>query len=211
MRLVPLLALVAALAASAPASAAIVFSDNFDSYSPASSVPWSGGGVWTTGNSVDLIKSGEYNLTCADGSGNCVDLSGDHAGSISQSITLAAGVYTLKFAYTGNQLDAFGGPWPQVGFTASVGAFNTHIGPLANNSSVFQTYTGNFTTAGGPVTLSFVQDSGGDQYRGSILDNVLITAVPEPSTWAMMIAGFGLIGGAMRRRRSQVVTTVSCS
>jgi hypothetical protein len=25
--------------------------------------------------------------------------------------------------------------------------------------------------------------------------------IPEPSTWAMMIAGFGLAGGAMRRRR----------
>ncbi len=25
-------------------------------------------------------------------------------------------------------------------------------------------------------------------------------AVPEPSTWAMMIAGFGMVGGAMRRR-----------
>jgi hypothetical protein len=25
--------------------------------------------------------------------------------------------------------------------------------------------------------------------------------VPEPATWAMMIAGFGLVGGAMRRRR----------
>jgi hypothetical protein len=24
--------------------------------------------------------------------------------------------------------------------------------------------------------------------------------VPEPATWAMMIAGFGLVGGAMRRR-----------
>lgn len=26
-------------------------------------------------------------------------------------------------------------------------------------------------------------------------------AVPEPATWLMMIAGFGLIGGAMRRRK----------
>jgi hypothetical protein len=26
--------------------------------------------------------------------------------------------------------------------------------------------------------------------------------VPEPATWAMMIGGFGLVGGAMRRRRS---------
>lgn len=27
-----------------------------------------------------------------------------------------------------------------------------------------------------------------------------VAAVPEPATWAMMILGFGLIGGAMRRR-----------
>lgn len=29
--------------------------------------------------------------------------------------------------------------------------------------------------------------------------------VPEPAAWAMMIAGFGLIGGAMRRRRRMSV------
>jgi opacity protein-like surface antigen len=27
--------------------------------------------------------------------------------------------------------------------------------------------------------------------------------VPEPATWAMMIAGFGLVGGAMRRRQTR--------
>jgi hypothetical protein len=33
-------------------------------------------------------------------------------------------------------------------------------------------------------------------------DNIVVNAaaaVPEPATWAMMIAGFGLVGGAMRR------------
>jgi hypothetical protein len=29
-------------------------------------------------------------------------------------------------------------------------------------------------------------------------------AVPEPATWAMLIAGFGLVGGAARRRRARV-------
>lgn len=29
-------------------------------------------------------------------------------------------------------------------------------------------------------------------------------AVPEPATWAMMIAGFGLVGSAMRRRRGNL-------
>jgi len=37
-------------------------------------------------------------------------------------------------------------------------------------------------------------------------DNIRLSdvtgAVPEPATWAMMIGGFGLVGGAMRRRRS---------
>ena len=30
------------------------------------------------------------------------------------------------------------------------------------------------------------------------------SAVPEPATWAMLIAGFGLTGAAMRRRRTRV-------
>jgi hypothetical protein len=32
-------------------------------------------------------------------------------------------------------------------------------------------------------------------------------AVPEPASWALMIAGFGLVGGAMRRRAA-VRTTI---
>ncbi len=34
--------------------------------------------------------------------------------------------------------------------------------------------------------------------------NIPPAAVPEPATWAMMILGFGLVGGFMRRRRDQV-------
>jgi hypothetical protein len=41
------------------------------------------------------------------------------------------------------------------------------------------------------------------------LDNYTVTialagAVPEPATWAMMIGGFGLVGGALRRRARAV-------
>ncbi|QDZ09086.1 PEP-CTERM sorting domain-containing protein [Sphingomonas panacisoli] len=35
------------------------------------------------------------------------------------------------------------------------------------------------------------------------------TPVPEPTTWAMMIVGFGLMGGAMRRSRKVASTRVS--
>lgn len=47
---------------------------------------------------------------------------------------------------------------------------------------------------------------GGD---GVILDNFGFTAggtVPEPASWALLIAGFGLTGAMMRRRRETIVT-----
>ncbi len=189
-----LLTAVAALAMVGPANAAVLFSDNFNSYAPA--LNWNGSGTWTTGNTVDLVASSTFNLTCAGGTGNCVDLSASAPGFISRSLTLAAGIYQLSFDYTGNQL---GSQFPLAGFTASVGSLVANIGPLANNSSAFTSYSGTFTTTG-PTTLTFTQN-GGDNFRGSILDNVVVASVPEPATWLLMIAGFGLVGGMMRRRK----------
>lgn len=58
--------------------------------------------------------------------------------------------------------------------------------------------------------LNFFNDDfvvGGEQSAGfvdfiRIYDSVIVptAGVPEPATWAMMIGGFGLVGGAMRRR-----------
>ena len=39
----------------------------------------------------------------------------------------------------------------------------------------------------------------------SLLDNVSVSVVPEPTTWAMLIAGFGLVGASARRRRNTAV------
>lgn len=43
---------------------------------------------------------------------------------------------------------------------------------------------------------------------GPLIDNFAVTlgvaGVPEPATWALLITGFGAVGGLMRRRRAQV-------
>lgn len=54
---------------------------------------------------------------------------------------------------------------------------------------------GRTTTVSGGTTL-FLNDSG----NPFIAAQVISAAVPEPTTWAMMLFGFGTIGFAMRRR-----------
>jgi hypothetical protein len=44
-----------------------------------------------------------------------------------------------------------------------------------------------------------------DSYRTGAGTFQAIGAVPEPSTWAMMIAGFGMVGFGMRRREKRVL------
>jgi hypothetical protein len=52
------------------------------------------------------------------------------------------------------------------------------------------------TATGANTILSFVSTSSG--YAGMIIDNVSVTALPEPSTFAMLLAGIGLLGFAAR-------------
>ncbi|QMW23365.1 PEP-CTERM sorting domain-containing protein [Sandaracinobacteroides saxicola] len=67
-------------------------------------------------------------------------------------------------------------------------------------TSTFCAFVSDYMTG----TPTFVEQSpadGGGWVAGTITGGV----VPEPATWAMMIAGFGLVGGAMRRRRMVAV------
>lgn len=67
-----------------------------------------------------------------------------------------------------------------------------------------------FTAAGNDVRF-FFQDTV-SQYRVNTFSpgasafvtasSAAVAAVPEPAGWAMMLAGFGLLGGAMRYRRN---------
>ena len=70
------------------------------------------------------------------------------------------------------------------------------------NSLWLDAYTSGTATANffGVTSVSFVSND----YSGNQLDNIRVAGVPEPASWAMMLGGFGLVGGAMRSRRKVV-------
>jgi hypothetical protein len=70
------------------------------------------------------------------------------------------------------------------------------------------TYYGDeiFPTTGDKITLRLSQSfgysvAGGATYGVDRLGSVYLSAVPEPASWGLIIAGFGLTGAALRRRR----------
>ena len=152
---------------------------------------------WIIGvGNVDLVGS----LWTAAGGVNSVDLSGTRKGEIHQTLSTVAGqTYQLSFALAGNFQ---GGPAIK-GMSVNIGpnglyTFDT-TGKSAGNMG-WTTYSKTFVAVSTATTLSFASNTSGAY--GPVLDNVAVTAVPEPETFAMLLAGLGMMGMIARRRKA---------
>jgi PEP-CTERM motif len=191
-----------ALGASAQSSYAdVVIQDNFDT--PTAVLNWAGDAIFKSipgpGNvagqpSVDLVGAadGFGNLAF---SGNSVDLDGSTgsgfspAGQIQSLASLALGTYVVQFELAGNMRGA-----SNQTVAISIGGQTQNITPTGGYTLETLTFTG----ASGQVSFT---DLGPADQQGALLDNVVVTAVPEPSTWAMMILGFFGVGFLAYRRK----------
>lgn len=122
---------------------------------------------------------------------------------ISQSFaTVANQNYTLSFAYSPRAGIASTSNGIEVLFNHnSLGIFTGN--GVGNSGNVFTTQTLNLLGINGTSTLLFRAVGTSDSLGGS-LDAISVTTtspVPEPETYAMMLAGLGLLGFIARRRK----------
>jgi hypothetical protein len=219
-----LLAASAALVLAGTANAATLFADNFDAEPAALTVTSLAN--WTVTGNIDIVDQvNPYGIgACL---GRCVDLDGTTGPGeiLSKPIAVGAGSPVLiSFDLSGNQR---GGADDQFYFEAlfdngNAVFFQVVSGFTYGGAGIIFGSTGTYVETIGPgrpyvnYVLSLTPSTPGNmQIRfgttsadniGPILDNVLVTqaGVPEPATWAMLIAGFGFVGFAARRRRTAV-------
>lgn len=147
---------------------------------------------WNIWSGTPTVESGHMHLDADD--------------SIWQRVTLdAPGLYTIGFDVQGegrSRLFLTSDVYTNGGPQATSGAFLnaiTNWGPDWTHTSYQYQFSG---AAGTTFDLFF---SG--KTTGMNIDNITMgfspSAVPEPESYAMMLAGFGLMGVMARRRRSR--------
>ncbi|WP_198283224.1 NF038120 family PEP-CTERM protein [Sphingomonas sp. PAMC 26617] len=84
-------------------------------------------------------------------------------------------------------------------------SFNSYRAPTLQAATSFYAFGLRCDTAG--YCKPFATNEGQFAFDNIRFDDTAVAAVPEPATWAMMLAGFSMIGFASRRR-SNVRTTI---
>ena len=160
---------------------------------------------WTGAPNIEVRDS--VAGTAQDG-GNFVEL--DTHGTRYSTITnssmyqdiLGTGLVNLSFYYSARPGVAAGSN----NLTVSFGSFaDTVLQGVAGGTKhnwIHYTLNNFMLDSDGSTRLTFSAAGTQDTYGGS-LDNVSVTAVPEAETYAMMLAGLGLMGSIVRRRKAK--------
>ena len=204
-----MLAGLAALSAAGAARAAPIINGGFETGALA---PW----FTTAGANIGVASSSQA-------------FDGDKVAVVAFSSPFAAEAATISQAFTTSSAGMFdysfalgrgdGGGFADYGlfFEANIDGtvLSTALPALGGCCGIsniqLQAFTGSLFLAAGAHQINFNFARSATLFGRSpflVLDGVGVSvadAVPEPASWALMIAGFGLAGAAMRRRRVPVI------
>jgi len=154
--------------------------------------PSIGGAVNTDGSAVTFsTTSGNLSIT---GSGEAT-VEGD-PGMENLLVTFAKGWDDVTFNF--EKLESNAAFTLLVNGTALYNAGNCVICTIGNGAN-------KFTISGtGITTLLFNFNPAIADAKQFRVEGVSTVAVPEPTTWAMLIAGLGVVGASMRRRKTAI-------
>jgi choice-of-anchor C domain-containing protein len=162
-------------------------------------------GPWSVDTgSVDLI--GNYWQAPPLGGGS-VDLDGNAPGSISQSLDLGAGNYSLSFYLSGNPDGLPSTKTVEVTIGGVTKTFTFTIGGNSHGSMNYVLETLAFNWGGGDTALDFISLDTDSPY-GPVIGDVDLQAAPLPAALSLFAGGLGVIGLISRRRnrKRQVAT-----
>jgi hypothetical protein len=224
----PVIALAALALASGASAATVLFSEDFDSItSNTLQITTTAASMTVIGNVDAVVPTNPYGITGL--TSTVIDLDGTRGpGAVSKGgFNLVAGnTYTLSFVAGGAQrrsvedslyVDFISDAPADLRMLSSTGLFSfvgggfdmfSYFTAINNGVAGTTPFTASSMTFRANNSTSFAFNIGttSSDNIGPLLDSVMLTqnagVVPEPATWAMLIAGFGLVGATMRRRRA---------
>lgn len=161
--------------------------------------------VFDTG--VDVFSNGVLGSGIVASAGTqALDLVGfGSTGGLRQSFATTAGtVYRLSFDYANNAISIGNASASVIVNDGAATLLSTSVSHNTSNTgnANWTAFSANFTGTGHVVTLSFDTTLGGGN-GGILLDQVSVAvapAVPEPGSYALMLAGLAVIVFVARRR-----------